>query len=93
MSSNWNGLNIMTCITIEIEILGNDVEVEIDYEWHGKNIAQTYYQPAEYAELEINSIKRIIEGSNINISSMFTDSEYEEITDILQKWLNDGDEY
>lgn len=81
----------MTNITIEIELLGNEIEVEVNYDWFGKDIAQTLYQPAEYAELEIHSIKRVVEGSEIDISYIFTDKEHDKITVILQEWLNEGE--
>ena len=81
----------MANITIDIEILGNKVEVEVNYEWFGKNIAQTYYQPAEYPELEIHSIKRIVKGDEIDISDIFTDSEHDKILEILQSWLDEGE--
>ena len=81
----------MANITIELELLGNDVEVEVNYEFYGKDIPQTYYEPAEYAELEIHSIKRIVEGDEIDISDIFTDKEHEQILDILQSWLDEGE--
>ena len=81
----------MSSITIEIEILGNEVEVEVKYSWFGTDRPATQIDPAEYAELEISSITRVVEGSEIEVSGMFTNEEHDKIIVTLQEWLNEGE--
>ena len=78
-------------ITIDIEIMSSEVEVEISYEVYGKYLPATHFEPAEYPELEISSIKRVIAGQEIDISEMFTENEHEKIQGILQSYLDEGE--
>lgn len=78
----------MTDAEIEIEILGENVEVYIEYSTYGEDRPATYFDPAEYAEIEINSISRTINNEEVEISGMFTDEEREKIEDILQAYLD-----
>lgn len=83
ISSKQHGLNIMSDTTIEIEMLGKEVEVEVDYNIYGSDVPATYFEPAEYAEWEINHIYKFVNGVNIDISDIFTDEEHEKILEIL----------
>ena len=69
----------MTDAEIEIEILGENIEVYIKYSTHGQDIPASYFEPAEYSELEINSISRTIDGEEVEIMEMFTTEEREKI--------------
>jgi len=75
---------------IRIEILGNEVEVDVDYSVFGNDIPANYVEPAEYAELEISSISRFVNGEHIDITEMFTDKEREKIEEILHESLCEG---
>ena len=81
----------MSEATIEIEILGNDVEVRVDYSIYGGDVAATYFEPAQYSELEINHIYKMVNGQEIDISDIFTDEEREKIDVILQAYLDEGE--
>lgn len=81
----------MSDAEIEIEILGQNVEVYIKYSTYGDDAQATHFEPAEYAEIEIDSIQRTIDNEEIEISGMFTTEEREKIEVILQAYLDEGD--
>ena len=81
----------MSHIEIEIELLGNDIKVEIEYTVSGHYIAATHVEPAEYPELEIESVSRIIKGETIDLNEMLTDDEHDAIEEIVQDYLNELD--
>lgn len=75
--------------TINIEILGVHVEVEIHYSSYGNDVPATYFEPAEYAEIVVENIYRLIDGNYIDIKGMFTEEEHEKIIEILQESFSD----
>ena len=79
----------MANITIELELLGRTMEVDVDYDFLGTNRAATLYEPAEFEELEINSVNRTIKGYVIELNDMFTDDDWELIKTTTQEWLNE----
>ena len=82
----------MNNATIEIEILGREVEVDVEYSVFGCYRQQTMVDPAEYPELEISKVTRVVNGSEVDISDMFTSEEYENITELLEEEFYE-DEY
>ena len=79
----------MANITIELEFLGRDIEVDVDYDFIGTNRAATLYEPAEFEELEINSVTRNVRGEAIELSDMFTYDDWALIEKTTQEWLNE----
>ena len=81
----------MSHIKIEIELLCNDIELEIEYAFTGNYIAATFQDPAEYPELEIENVSRIIKGETIDLNEMLTDEEHEAIKVIVQEYIDELD--
>lgn len=81
----------MSSINIEIELLGNEVEVAVEYSISGNYIAATYYDPAEYPELEIEGVTRVVDGKVVDLSGIFTDQEFNLIEEIVEEYLCDVD--
>lgn len=81
----------MSTINITIELLGNDVEVTVEYSLTGNYIPATYYDPAEYPELEIEGLTRVIGGEVIDLSGMFTEHEFDIIEGVVEEYLCDID--
>ena len=79
----------MANITIELEFLGRDIEVNVDYDFIGTNRAATLYEPAEFEELEINSVTRNRKCGVIELNDMLTDDDWELIKATTQEWLNE----
>ena len=79
----------MSNITIEIEFLGREIEVDVDYDFVGTNRAATLYEPAEFEELEINSVNRTVYGSVIELNDMLKSDDWDSIKTTTQEWLNE----
>ena len=65
----------MTCVVeISIDFEGfEDKEVDVEYHFDGKFIAQTYWQPEEYPELVLDAVKL----GDVDILGEITDSDFE----------------
>ena len=79
----------MANITIEFEFLNRSIEVDVEYTISGNYIAATHFEPAEYPELELERITRIIKGQPVELNEMLTDEDFELITEITQEYLDE----
>jgi len=73
--------------TIHVDILGNEVEVEVEYSIFGEDRSATMTDPAEYAEIEISSVSRVIGGVGVDITSMFSTDDIISIAEALHESL------
>ncbi len=73
--------------TIYIEILGNEVEVEVEYDIFGEDRPATLVDPAEYAEIEISSVSRVIGGASVDMTAMFSSDDMTSIEETLHESL------
>ena len=79
----------MQTIDIEIELLGSTFEATVEYTISGEYHAQTMTDPAEYPELEIENLTRMINDKEINLNDMFCGSEWQELTEIVQEYIDE----
>lgn len=72
---------------IEAELLNTTTMFSVEYKVFGENVAATHEDPAEYQEMEISSIAR--HGSVLNIVSIFTEEEIEEVKALVQEQIDE----
>ena len=63
----------------------NGVRLTVSYTVSGKYYAQTHLEPAEYPETEIHEITA--EDSNVNLFTLFSDNDIEEMERNVQSFL------
>jgi hypothetical protein len=61
-----------------------DVEAEVEYYYEGEDLAQTYWQPAEYAELIIKSLK--VDGVEVDYD--FEEGEWNDLLESIEEAID-----
>jgi hypothetical protein len=79
---------------IDINFLDRTIEVDVTYFITGAYRPQTMVDPAEYPELEINSVWVAMGGNAVDLNSILTDDDFSTIEDLVMEQLKaEGDDF